>query len=175
MPNQPQPSPSNENYTLGRGIVYFMAEDDSPQVWRDLGNVAEVEFTPTIDKLDHFSSRSGTRTKDKSVVLTRSATLRLVMDEWTPENLALALLGEVTDLASPPGAKQIKIYSRGSVKGAVKYVGSNDEGPNYTYIWESVEFVPSGSLALIGDTWGQLEITGDCLAVGDEFGTITTQ
>jgi len=166
-------SPNVGNYTLGKGKVYFSPDGESPPVWRDMGNVAEVEFSPEIEKLDHYSSREGIKSKDKSVPLEVSATLRLLMDEWTPDNLALAVLGVVSDVTSPGGKKQITILSETSIKGSVKFTGTNDVGPKYEYIWSSVEFTPSGSLNLIADEWGQIEVEGACLIVGTDFGTIT--
>lgn len=36
----------------------------------------------------------------------------------------------------------------------------------------SVSFGPSGSLNLISDEWGQIEITGEVLTVNGSFGTL---
>ena len=67
-----------------------------------MGNCTEFEFTPEIEKLDHFSSREGVRTKDKSVVLQKSGTVRLVLDEWSVENLKLAVLGSSAVVSAAP-------------------------------------------------------------------------
>ena len=86
-------APDADNYQVGKGIVSF--KPDGAADYIDLGNVAELEYTPNIEKLDHYSSRAGTRTKDKSVVQTRSGTLRNLMEELTARNLSMLLIGTV--------------------------------------------------------------------------------
>src|SRR6187397_342216 len=86
-------SPNVLNYYIGKGNVYFKRSGDAD--YRHVGNVPEFEFTPDIEKLEHFSSMSGTKSKDRVVVTAKSATVRLVLDEWTAENIAIAFLGEV--------------------------------------------------------------------------------
>ena len=81
---------SIDNYTVGKGLVSF--KKTGATAFADMGNCTEFEFTPEIEKLDHFSSRTGVRFKDKSVVIQKSGTLRLVLDEWTVDNLKMAVL-----------------------------------------------------------------------------------
>lgn len=59
-------SPSIDNLGILKGILKFTP---SGGTLRDLGEAPEVEITPAIEKLDYRSSRSGVRTKTKSVVL----------------------------------------------------------------------------------------------------------
>jgi hypothetical protein len=164
-------SPNVDNYYIGKGKVYIKLAADADYV--DVGNVPEFEFTPTIDKLDHFSSRAGIKAKDKSVAHSKSATVRVVMDEWTARNLALALMGAVDD--SDLSAVTINILELDDIQAAVKFVGANEVGPKWTYILPTVIFTPSKALQPISDAWGQIEISGDVLF--DEntgsFGTAT--
>jgi hypothetical protein len=167
-------SPSIEGYLIGKGKVYFMREGESPAVWRDMGNAPTFELTPKLTKLEHFSSREGVKVKDKTVVVEKAMELKLVLDEWTADNLALALLGTVTDTVSPSGGKQIDIFSGNSVAGKIKCVGTNEVGPAWTYELNRVEFIPDKALGAISDEWGQIELTGDVTAVeGLGFGTAT--
>lgn len=154
-----QTSPNVDNYYIGKGKVYIKLTDDADYI--DIGNVPEFEFTPEIEKLDHFSSRAGVRSKDKSVVLEKAATLRMVMEEWTARNLALALLGAVD--ASNPDEVTIEIFSLSAISAQVKFVGANDVGPKWTFEFPMVEFTPSAAINPISDEWGQIEITGDIL------------
>jgi hypothetical protein len=85
-------SPNVDNYVVGKGIVFFTPDGG---IEYDVGNVTEMEFTPNIEKLDHFSSRQGVRAKDRSIVIEKAAELRMVMEEWTAKNLSLILLGSV--------------------------------------------------------------------------------
>lgn len=154
-----QTSPNVDNYTVGKGIVKIKGVADDDYV--DIGNCPEFEFTPDLTKLDHFSSRAGVKSKDKSIVQEKSATLRIVMEEYTPGNLRLALLGAIDD--SQPSAVEIDIMSENSIQVAVKFEGTNDVGPKWNYEFPKVEFIPSASLNPISDEWGQIEITGDVL------------
>lgn len=158
-----------DHYIIGKGIVYFKPEGES--VYIDLGNVPEFEFTPTIETLEHFSSREGVKTKDLTVVLQKSGTLRLVMEEWNANNLSMAVLGQAAVNAS--GLTYIDIFSQSQVSGAVKFVGTNDVGINYEWVFNKVDFIPGTSVSLISDEWGRLEITGNVAAVAGEFGKIT--
>ncbi len=80
-------APNINNYYIGKGKVYWTPDGGAE---RELGNVPEFEFTPSLEKLDHYSSQAGVRSKDRSVVLEKSAQLRIVMEEWSVENLPAA-------------------------------------------------------------------------------------
>ena len=83
-------SPNDDNYYSGKGIVYFSADG---MTWQDVGMTPTFEFNPQVGRLDHYSSRTGQRYKDKSIVTQRQATIRMVMEEWTADNLAMMMLG----------------------------------------------------------------------------------
>lgn len=161
-------SPNPLNYFIGKGTLSFTPSGGSP---RDLGNAPEVEITPEIERLDHFSSRAGVRSKDRSVVLEKTLTCRIVLDEITAENLGMLLLGsEVTD-------GSFEIFAVSEITGSLTFTGTNDVGNKITVSMPSVSFGPSGSLSLISDEWGQIELTADVLLSettdGSTFGTIT--
>lgn len=154
---------SVNNYYIGKGVVSVSTDGNT---WTDVGNVPEFEFTPELENLEHFSSRQGTRTKDKTVVISKSATLRIVLEEWTQANLLLATLGTLDS------AGNIEIFSTNSINRQVRFVGANEVGRTYTVIFPSVDFIPSGSLNFISDEWGQIELTGTVNATNGVFGTI---
>lgn len=162
-----------DNYQVGKGKVYFKPEG-APGVITDypVGNVTELELTPNVDKLDHFSSMSGTRSKDKSIVIEKGYELRMVMEEWIPSNLQIALMGTVDD--SNLAAVAITIGDQNSIEGQLRYVGENDVGPQWTFDFPEVSFSPSGSINPISDEWGNMEVTGEVIVQGDgTFGTAT--
>lgn len=161
-------SPNVDNYYVGKGIVYIKLPGDADYI--DVGNVTGLEFTPTVDKLDHFSSRTGIKQKDKSVVLQLSAQLKVTMEEWTARNLALVLLGDVVESG---GIVSIDILTNSAQEAQVKFVGANDVGPQWSFEFPSVSFTPSGTLNPISDQFGALEITGDVQAVLGSFGVAT--
>lgn len=163
-------SPNVDNYFIGKGIVKFAVAGGTTYV--DLGNCPEVEWTPTVDKLDHFSSRTGIRVKDLSVVREKSATVRVVMEELTPHNLGIALMGEVTT-GTPPAPTSIDIFSLSEIRGALRFIGQNDVGAKVQYDWPNVSIIPTSSINLISEEWGSMEITADVLAdpTTGKFGT----
>lgn len=84
-------SPLTSQYYVGKGIVSVWLSSDV--AYRDIGNVPVFEFVPNITVLSHYSSRLGIRSKDLEVIHEKQATLNMHLDEWTYQNLMLALLG----------------------------------------------------------------------------------
>ncbi|MDK1386375.1 hypothetical protein QN224_13245 [Sinorhizobium sp. 8-89] len=154
-------SPNVLNYFIGKGIIKFKP---TAGTIRDLGNAPEVELTPAIEKLDHFSSRSGVRSKDRSIALEKTLTLRIVLDELTAENLGLLLLSEAT--TNSAGNLELDIFSESEIAGEITFEGTNDVGNQCNLTLPSVSFGPSGSLNLISDEFGQIELTGEVLLSG---------
>lgn len=84
------------NYLYGKGRLYFKADGGSSFI--DLGNVPKLEITPEITKVDHFSSRSGTKLKDLSVVTEVKMTCNFDLEEYSADNINIAFLGDgITD------------------------------------------------------------------------------
>ncbi len=164
-------SPDVLNYYIGKGVVSIKLDGEGS--FRNIGNVPELELTPVIEKLDHFSSTGGIKTKDRSVATTVGGTLRIVLDEITSQNLSLALVGaHDTNSASD---LEIDILSLSELKGAVNFVGSNDVGQQLDFSLLSVDFSAGAAVNLISDEWGQIEITGELLSVAGAFGTMTVR
>ncbi|MES2845639.1 MAG: hypothetical protein V4747_11470 [Pseudomonadota bacterium] len=165
-------SPSVENLYIGKGTITFQATGETTP--RALGEVLELEITPTIEKLDHFTRTTGVRTKDKSIVIEKALTLRLVMEEFTAENVSLLLLGTTTTNTAGDGV--VEIFDQNTVEGVLRYTGTNEVGPQLDVELLNVSFSPSGSLNLLGDEWGQMELSGECLVDGTgSFGTVTVR
>jgi len=153
-------APDADNYQVGKGIVSFKPEGAAQFI--DLGNVAELEYTPSTEKLDHYSSRGGIRMKDKSIVQSRSSTLRILMEELTAQNLSMLLMGAIDDQTDPT-KPSIDIFAVESIRGEVKFQATNDVGPRWDLDFFWVEFTPSGSFNPISDEWNQIEVTGEVL------------
>ena len=164
-------SPNVDNYYVGKGVVSISLDEGA--TWRDVGNVPEFEFTPEVDRLDHYSSRTGVRTKDRSIVIEKSGAVRIVMEEWTADNLALILMGSAGASDVDTGAITIDVLAASQIVAAVRFVGMNEVGPRLTLEFPRVDFAPSGSINPISDEWGQIEIEGEVTAVNGVFGTAT--
>jgi hypothetical protein len=84
-------SPDTGNYYVGKGVVSIKLTGDADYI--DVGNCTEIEVTPKMTTLDHFSSRSGIKKKDKRIVTEQMMSIRIVMEEWSARNLGMALMG----------------------------------------------------------------------------------
>lgn len=82
-------------YASFQGRVFLGKRDPGghPVEVRSPGNVAELKLSLKTDVLEHYESQSGQRTLDHRMVKQKSATVSLTLEEFTRENLALALYG----------------------------------------------------------------------------------
>jgi hypothetical protein len=157
----PDAAPSVNNYYVGKGILKWKPIGG---VFRDLGNAPQFEFTPNVSRLDHWTSREGTRAKDFSPIHERTATIRMILEETgDTENLAMYLLGNVTPAAGGDPFDTIDIFSNVNFLGSVRFIGRNDIGVKSQWDLPLVSLLPGAAIGLISDTWGSLELTGDVL------------
>jgi len=101
------------NQTVGRGKVYlstFKTGTHTPAGFRYVGNSPSWSINITSDKLEHFSSDSGVRQKDKSVTLQTNRTGTLTLDDINAENLALFFFGSQTTLAQTSATAQTETF-----------------------------------------------------------------
>jgi len=69
--------------------------------WRDMGNVVDSSLEQTTEEQDHFTSKTGTRRKDRSLVKEISEEILFTLDEMSTENLRSFFRGaRSTDVAS---------------------------------------------------------------------------
>src|SRR5262245_47964845 len=85
-------SPNVHNYHIGKGIVSF--KEAGGTTFTDLGNAPSFQYSPTVEKLEHFSSREGVKTKDFTAITQVGATITFTLDEITGYNLAFFALAE---------------------------------------------------------------------------------
>ena len=90
-------------YASFQGRVYLGKRDVSgnPIEVRSPGNVADLKLSLKTEVLEHFESQSGQRSLDHRMIKSKSATVSMSVEEFTKENLALALYG--TAVASTGG------------------------------------------------------------------------
>lgn len=162
MSNPTTASPNTDNIQVGKGVVSFKKTGDS--VFRDLGNVSALTVTPDVTTLEHFSSRQGTKKKDLVITLEQKATAKMTMEEITPDNFSYMVYGSV-DMAAV-GGPEVEIFGASAITGELKFVGTNDQGPQVTLDLYNVSFTPSGDLGFISDEFNQMEVTADVLAKG---------
>lgn len=82
-------------YASFQGRVFLAKRDPAgnPIEARSPGNVASLKLSLKTDVLEHFESESGQRALDHRMIKTKSVTVTLTIEEFTKENLALALYG----------------------------------------------------------------------------------
>jgi len=83
---------SIENYLYGKGRLYFKKEGDSGYL--DLGNIPNFAVSVELEKVQHFSSQTKTKEKDKEFVSQKTAKSSFAIEEYSPENLNIAFLGD---------------------------------------------------------------------------------
>jgi len=88
-------APNTDNLLLGRGKVYFNRFDSNgdPTGWLHLGNTPGFSLNIETETLEHYSSVSGIRVKDKEIVLEQNIGFSITLEEFSKENLALAFFG----------------------------------------------------------------------------------
>lgn len=95
-------NPSSDNLLIGKGSVYFKRNDETNPHFRHLGNVDTLEISTEDDVLEKRSSMEAAAPLYKSVTRSRTPQLRLTMDEFNAENLALVLIGDTAQTAAQP-------------------------------------------------------------------------
>ena len=147
-------------YSVSRGQIYF--KKSGTAYYKQLGNTPELSFNQEIADLSHYSSRSGTNTRDAYVVLQQDVMSSFVLDEFSPENLQnffmSTLLSETTQTAA---AKTVQITS--AVQGGVYDLGF--------YNWSSaVVSTTGGSPDWTLNTDYEIDLVGGILLITTSSG-----
>jgi hypothetical protein len=165
---------STELYTLGKGVLSFnrLDENGDPTSLLDLGNAPNFTLTPTIETIDHFSSREGLKKKDLTRNLSIGLTAKFTLEEYDINNLAMALLATIDG-----ATLNLMMAAGGLIEGLLDFVGDPSAGPKYhVQLWK-VSLKPTSEVAFISDDWGKIdfeaEIESDDVAHPDNpYGTI---
>lgn len=123
------------NYTLGRGEIYFARRDAQGRLGgeRYLGNTPEFNTNFESETLDHFSSDRGIREKDASVILQINRTGSLITDNVSPPNVALFFFGSEEALTIAQATvtdEQVGVTGIGVEKGMFYQLGSTAANPS---------------------------------------------
>lgn len=97
---------TDNNYVIGSGKVYFdkfLPGTKTPTGERYFGNTPELSESQSAETLDHYDADGPAKQKDDSVDLSRDASLSIVCDNISADNLALWWLG-VKDTVAVAGA-----------------------------------------------------------------------
>lgn len=159
----PNVSPSTENYALGKGVLKIgewsgASAPSYPSGYFDVGNCPEftVEVTETV--LDHYSSRAGTKVKDKTVTLETGYTLKFKLDEVSTKNMQMFLKATLS------GQNVLLANTQLNKEYALAFQADNPVGPNELWQFWRCKLKPSAAFSLIGDAWQEMQFDGEGLA-----------
>jgi hypothetical protein len=118
------PDAIGNNLLLGRGKAYFDRFDaaGAKSGYRFLGNIEKISVTPSVNKVEKFSSTKAAAVKLASVVINQTNLVDMTMSEFIPENLALALFGStstITQTSSAITAEALTVGTGGARLGMV--------------------------------------------------------
>lgn len=191
--------PTNKNYTLPAGQVYFgpfvpgtRAVLDDADIY--LGNTPELTLSADSDTLDHYDADAATRYKDDSVVLEANRTGTLTCDHISPMILSMMFGGSnvITEQAVATdveqtivGAKKSKRYQVGrtlanpaGIRGLTSLTAESGVTPlvlNTDYIVDlatgGIEFLAGGTVV---EDDGTTDVTVTYSAAASEYHTIVS-
>ena len=115
-------SPNTDNYVLGKGRLFFNPLVNGAHTGEmALGNAPSLTFSVAIEKLDHYSSQSGLRAKDKTVVTQVTPTMSFSLDEINSENLNLLVMGNKTNSSQLAGQVALTTLTSGTPAEGIYY------------------------------------------------------
>jgi len=159
----PIQSPSTQLYSLGKGVLSIGewtgdTPPSDPAGYTDVGNCPRFECEVTEEKLDHYSSRSGTRLKDKVVILETAYNLTFDLDEKSISNLKMFLKATLS------GSNVLLANTALNKEYALKFVSDNPAGTNEKWQFWKCQLSPGGAFNLISDEWSLMTFAGEGLA-----------
>jgi hypothetical protein len=159
----PDISPSTENYSLGKGVLKIgewsgATAPTYPGQYTDVGNCPEFTIEVTETVLDHYSSRSGIKVKDKTVTLETGYTLKFKLDEKSVLNMKMFLKATLS------GVNVLLANTQLNKEYALAFQADNPVGPNDLWQFWRCKLKPDGAFNLIGDTWQEMGFSGEGLA-----------
>jgi hypothetical protein len=156
------------DYTISKGIFSIATYTNGVKgSYEDMGNCPTAEIEPVIERLPHYSSRTGYKTKDKNPVILTEYMLRFDLDEISAPNLTRFLLA-----TRAAGTGVIKAMVAIDSEFAVKLVEDNPSGKNKTWEFHRMTLKPAGAMALITEEWAAMSYEGEGLS--DTIGNPTS-
>ena len=150
---------STSNYAIGKGkleIAEFIS--GAPGTYKDVGNCPKFEMEPVVERLPHYSSITGFRTKDKNPIIQTEYTVAFDLDEMAATNMARYMMGTLTE------GMQVYGLQDTDKEFALRFTSDNPAGPNQVWDLWKVTLTPSGPIQLIGEEWMLMSYSGEGLA-----------
>ena len=157
-------SPQTRNYLYGKGELFFRAVGS--EGYDHLGNAPAFTISLTEEKLEHFSSMSGTKTKDLQLVTQKGATVAFTLEEFTTGNILRAFKGAAV-AKQMQAAATVSGQSVSANKGLYTFVGKEKLG--FTRLEHGTVFLTAdceSSDEQLVDALTASDVTGELLFVG---------
>jgi hypothetical protein len=146
--------PNVDNLSLFKGIIKFMPAASG--AYLDLGECLSFTTTMAAETLVYNSRRHSSRIPVKTVTLGKTMTLGITMSEFDMQNLELWSMGEA---AGSPSVLQIGVAPE--IRGAVRYIGTNEVGKTFQVDLFDVLLAPNGDLEWLADAdWSEMQLQG---------------
>lgn len=89
-------------YFSGRGKLYVYTRDTlgNPQAGRWVGNVPELKVAFSTERIVHMESYSGQNLQDVNIQKSTECSVSFILEDFSKENLALALYGTALSVSS---------------------------------------------------------------------------
>jgi hypothetical protein len=127
-------------------------------VERHVGNATKFEAGVELTQVDHNERMNAARSVDRVFFPSSKATWSASLEEITPENLAMAFLGTVA--TNSDSNKVVSILATTSLRGALRFRGTNDVGSKFEVTIPQAQITPSGVFDFLGEDLGVLELEG---------------
>jgi hypothetical protein len=151
----------SNNYTLGRGKVFFGQYKPNTQIPRGeryFGNTPELGYSAEQENLDHYSSDEGVRVKDESVLLQLDYAGSFMTDNVSFENLAIFFLGE--SLTKTVASSTIAAEGHAGVEKGLSYqLGTTAANPAGARMVSAVTVKPTTGTAYVLDEDYTVDLT----------------
>lgn len=130
-----------------------------------LGNVVTGSFTSDITFLDHYTAKSGTRVKDRSIVQEISVSQNLTMDEPNVDAMNLFMLGgTISTQAGTPASRRFAPYTNTERSGGARLCGVSNTGNEWVWTIHSATLKPDGEFSYNDQDWSQFSFVLEVLS-----------
>lgn len=146
--------PNVDNLSLFKGIISWMAVGEV--AYRDLGECLSFTTSMDAETLVYNSRRHSSRIPVKTVTLGKTMSVGITMSEFDLSNLEIWSMGEAS--GSPD---VLEIGTAAEIRGALRYVGTNEVGNTFQVDLFDVLLTPNGDLEWLTDNdWSEMQLTG---------------
>lgn len=146
--------PNVANLSLFKGIVKFKPVGAGSYL--DLGECESFTTTMGADTLPYLSRRHSSRIPVTTVTLGKTLELGITMNEMADQNLDLWMMGE-----SSGSPAVTEIGTAAEVRGAIRFIGTNEIGQTSQIDLYDVLLTPDGDLEWLTDnTWSAMKLKG---------------